>query len=156
MEEIIDGKLWQACKFFTASLVQHNGRGQILAFAHHRDHAHILHQARLLQAIFYLRERNAFFLDFHNGIGTALEQKTSIIVKIDQVSRRKTFCFKNVARLDIQTTVFGNAHLANFKGSPNRSILGLPISDTARFCATVYFHWPITGEFRGLTRHIFG
>ena len=156
MEIIIDRKFGRSSKLCASIFVQHNRGRQILTFTHHRHHTHILHQARLLQTHFHFRERNTLFFNLYNRIRTALEQESAIIIKVHQITCSKAFGFQNIARFDVQATVFGNTHFANFKRSPHRSILGLPICNATRLGTTVNFHRPKTRQFTSLASHLFG
>ena len=156
LEEIVDFEFRQVLELFTAFGIQHNRRGKVLAAPHHRDHAYILYQARLLQAIFYFRERNSFFLDFHDGVGAALQQETPVVVDFHEVARRKTFGFQNVARLHVQAVVFANAHLADFKRFPNGAVLGLPVGYATGLGTAIDFCGPVARDAFALAGHLFG
>ena len=154
MEVIVDSKLGLARKLFATVFVQDNRRGKILAFARHGNHAHILHKARLLDSVFNFGERDALFFDFHDRIGAALKQESAIVIKVNQVARRKAFGFENIARLDIQTFVFGKAHLADFKRSPHSPIFRLPICNATRFGTAINFHGPVSRKFACSAGHL--
>ena len=155
LEEIVDFELGQVLELFAAFGIQHNRRSQVLTTPHHRDHTHILYKSRLLQTIFHFRERYALFLDFHDRIGAALQQETAILVNFHEVSRGKALGFQNVAGLHVEAVVFANAHLADFKRFPDRTILGLPIGNATRLGTAINFHGPVARDAFAFAGHFF-